>query len=107
MGRSGTRKTQQQKKTAVLETRGQRSAFAIYSCHPLRSVLSHRPKRVLDPSGTYITQEGSVAGLVLNITLRIIIYMCPCGQGYSGGSEQCEVSFSQESRAVSEQNTIR
>lgn len=52
----------------------------------LRSVLSHRLERVLDPSGTYITQERSVPGLVLNITLRMIIHRHPCSQGYSGVS---------------------
>lgn len=79
----------------------------IYNWLPSRSVLSRRLKRVLDPSGTYITQERSVPGLVLNITLRIIIHRCPCSQGYSGGSASREVSSSREARAVSEENTVR
>lgn len=86
MGRSGVRKTQRQRKTAVLEKRGQWRALDIYNWLPSRSVLSHRLEHVLDPTGTYITQERSVPGLVLRITLRIIIHRRPCSWGCSGGS---------------------
>lgn len=69
----------------------------IYRWLRLRSVLSRRLERVLDSSGTYITQKRSVPGLVLNITLGIIIHSCS-----GGGSEQCKLSSSRGTRAACE-----
>lgn len=69
----------------------------IYRWLRLRSVLSRRLERVLDSSGTYITQKRSVPGLVLNITLGIIIRSCS-----RGCSEQCKLSSSRGTRAACE-----
>lgn len=41
--------------------RGGVRVLAVCNWLPLRSVLSHRLENTLDPSGTYITQEGEVS----------------------------------------------